>query len=165
MFDTIITYFKKRKDVLKVEVLSKDVKKIHIRTITKQDKKHEQFSNIFFQNHCFPLAATQFQGKYEIWTLGTADRKNFTTVYNKLKKKYPLKINFIKEDSIDSLLTIKQQEILLTAKHFGYFEWPRKKSITDICRLVKIPKTVFLSHLRKAENKIIESYFLRQKIE
>ncbi len=55
-------------------------------------------------------------------------------------------------------LTKKQREVLNYAKMFGYYEWPRKKSVTDICKIVKIPKTVFLSHLRKAENKIMKDY-------
>jgi len=159
-FNKIIKYLKSKKDVLSTEVLSKTDQDIYIRTITEHDTKHPKFSYIFFKNGCFPIAPTKFKDKYEVWTLGTANRKNITKVYEILKKKKDipeLKIKHIKEEPIQPKLTTKQRETLIYAKYYGYYEWPRKMSATEIAKMVNIPKTVFLSHLRKAENKIIKT--------
>ncbi len=160
-FRKITEYLEKRKDVLKAETLSEDDQGIYIRIITKKDRRTSQFSDLFFSHECFPAAPTRFEGKYEIWTLGTADRKNIAAVYNYLRKRHPVHINYLKEEKISNPLTPRQRETINYAQHFGYYQWPRKKTATEICNLVKIPKTVFLSHLRKAENKIIAEFLAR----
>jgi len=156
-YPKIITYLKKRKDVSCVETISKDNSTLHLRILTKESKKVKHFSNIFFKHNCFPVLPTIFRDKYEIWTLGTSVKNNITKIYELLKKNYKINIKYIKEENIKPKLTKKQQEVLNYAKYFGYFEWPRKKTATEIAKIVNIPKTVFLSHLRKAENKIINS--------
>ncbi len=157
-FQKVFNYLKNRKDVISAEIVSKSKNELHVRTITKAKVKQGQFSNIFFQNHCFPVAPTRFEKKYEVWTLGTAKRANLTKIYNLIKNKHETRITYLKEEPIKAKLTEKQREVLMYAKHFGYFEWPRKKTVTEIAQLLKIPKTVFLSHLRKAENKIMKAY-------
>lgn len=157
-FKKISEYLNKRKDVLKVEYLSEDNQSLYLRVLTKKDKPTPQFSDLFFEHHCFPVLPTKFEGKYEVWTLGTAEKRNITDVYNLLKDKHPVNINYLKEEKIQNTLTKKQREVLNYAKHFGYYEWPRKKSVTEICKMINMPKTVFLSHLRKAENKIMADF-------
>lgn len=159
LFKEVITYLKRRKSVAKVEVISKDEHKIYVRTLTKHTPKHNQFSDNFFDNDLFMVAPVKFEEGYEKWILGTIDKQNITKVYNLLKKQYKVKISLITEESIGSDLTTKQREALTYAKYFGYYEWPRTKGVTEISKLLKIPKTVFLSHLRKAENKIINKFF------
>jgi len=158
-FEEIIKYLKNRKDIKVVETISKDNHQIHLRTLTEHSPKHQQFSDLFFDNHLFMTGPVKFQEGYEKWTLATTQKKNIERVYNKLKKKYPLKIVYLKEETIGENLTAKQREAITFAKLFGYYEWPRKKGITEIASLLKTPKTVFLSHLRKAEQKIINKYF------
>ncbi len=162
-FKEIIAYLKKRKDVLKVEALSEDEQSLYLRVLTKKDKHRDQFSDMFFEHDCFPVLPTRFEEKYEVWTLGTAIKKNITKVYSELKKNHPVKIISLKEEKISSPLTKKQREVINFAKLFGYYEWPRKKSATEIAQLVNIPKTVFLSHLRKAEGKVISSFLSEEK--
>ena len=163
LFKKIIEYLKKRKDVLKVELLSEDNQSLYLRVLTKKDKMTTQFSDLFFEHHCFPVAPTRFEGKYEVWTLGTAEKKNITAIYHLLKEKHPLIIQHLKEEKMNNMLTKKQRDALTYAKHFGYYEWPRKKSVTEICRMICMPKTVFLSHLRKAENKILNAFVSKEE--
>ena len=160
-FSNIIEYLKKRPDVVRIEVLSQDHQSLYLRVLTKKDKRITQFSDIFFEHGCFAVVPTRFEGKYEVWTLGTAVKKNITELYHLLKKRYNIKINYLKEEKIENTLTAKQREALNYAKHFGYYEWPRRKSVTEICKMVNMPKTVFLSHLRKAENKIIADFLAK----
>jgi len=157
-FEQIKQYLKQKKHVQTAEIISQDKQKVLIRTLTKHSKKHQQFSDIFFNNHLFPIAPIQFEGKYEHWTLASTTKANITAVYTILKKKYQVRILSLKEENITSDLTPKQKEILHYAQHLGYYEWPRKKSATEISNMIHMPKTVFLSHLRKAEKKIIKQY-------
>jgi len=162
-FSKIIEYLKNRLDVSKVELLSEDEQCLYLRVLTKKNKHATQFSDVFFEHHCFPVVPTRFEGKFEVWTLGTSVKKNITDVYNFLKERYQVKIKSLKEEKIEAALTKKQREVLNYAKHFGYYEWPRKKTVTEICKLVNIPKTVFLSHLRKAEIKIISGFLSKSE--
>ena len=157
-FDKILDYYNKRKDVKTCEELSRSNSEIYIRTITKDNPKHPSFSNMFFKNNCFPIAPTKFENKYEIWTIETADRANLTKAYNLLKEENEVHIDYLKQDDLKANLTQKQRQAMMYAKYFGYFSWPRKKSATEIAEILKMPKTVFLSHLRKAENKILNEY-------
>ena len=154
-FDEIINYYKNRKEVNLIEELSRSDEEIYIRTITDNNPEHPSFSNMFFEKNCFPIEPTRFVNKYEIWTLGSAKKTNLTNVFNKLCKNNEVNIKFIKQESINAELTQKQRDIFMYAKYFGYYNWPRHKTATEIAQILKIPKTVFLSHLRKAENKIL----------
>ncbi len=151
-------YLQSRSDVLTLEKLSESTNRLYLRVSAKKDEHTSQFSDMFFEHACFLIAPTRFEEKHEIWTLGSSNRENISLVYEKLKKNHPVSISYLKEDSFNVLLTQKQQEILNYAKHFGYYEWPRQNSITNICSMINIPKTVFLSHLRKAEKKIMSQF-------
>ena len=158
-FKLIKEYLHKRKDTTKIELLSQNQDSMYLRVLTKNKQEFTQFSNLFYQNNCFPFAPTRFEKNEEIWTLATAEKKNITTVYELIRKKHPLRIKSLLQEDFNPKLTTKQQEVLNQAKLFGYYEWPRKTSATKIANLLHMPKTVFLSHLRKAEQKIITCYF------
>ena len=64
------------------------------------------------------------------------------------------------EEKQEPLLTQKQREIFSQAFHLGYYEWPRKITISKLSTTLRISKTVLLSHLRKAEHKILKNYIL-----
>ncbi len=162
-FQAIIDYLRRKKGVKTVETIIRDKQKIYIRTLTQHSPQHQQFSNLFFDNHLFMAAPVRFEDGYEKWCLATVDKKNIEKVYAILQKKYSIEIVYLKEESIVEDLTEKQREAITLAKHFGYYEWPRKRGITEIVSILKVPKTVFLSHLRKAENKIINHFFESSK--
>ena len=61
----IVPFLKKDKYVARVEVLHEEENKIYVRTLTKHTEKHKQFSNIFFDNHLFPIAPVRFEKGYE----------------------------------------------------------------------------------------------------
>lgn len=54
-------------------------------------------------------------------------------------------------------LTGKQVKALLTALDHGYYNLPRSATAEEIARRLKIPRTSFTDHLRKAENKAIQA--------
>lgn len=56
-----------------------------------------------------------------------------------------------------SRLTEKQAEALLTSFRRGYYSLPRKADLSTIASEVRIPRTTFAEHLKKAENKLMQS--------
>lgn len=157
-FPSILLYLQQRLDVLRVEPLSRNKNTIFLRAITKKDDKYFPFSDFFSEHGLDPLSPTKFIEKYERWTLGSAKKTNITKVYQLLKKRFALRVVSITEQANQPLLTEKQRKVFTYAFHFGYYEWPRKITVTKLSTTLNIPKTVLLSHLRKAEQKIIRKH-------
>lgn len=58
---------------------------------------------------------------------------------------------------ISESLTDRQQSAIRAAYHAGMFEWPRENTAQDIADSLDIAPSTFHHHLRKAEQKIVES--------
>ena len=54
-------------------------------------------------------------------------------------------------------LTKKQARALVTALDNGYYNLPRSATALEIARSIGIPRTSFVDHLRKAQNKVIRA--------
>jgi predicted DNA binding protein len=67
--------------------------------------------------------------------------------------------------SLFGTLTDKQTRALMTALDNGYYRLPRTSNAGDIARLMGVPRTSFVDHLRKAENKVLQAVgpYLRLK--
>ncbi len=62
-------------------------------------------------------------------------------------------------------LTDKQLRALITALNNGYYHMPRSATAEEIAQRLGLPRTSFLDHLRKAENKVLQAVgpYLRLK--
>jgi predicted DNA binding protein len=54
-------------------------------------------------------------------------------------------------------LTAKQRRALMTALDQGYYNMPRKATAGKIAERLGIPRTSYVDHLRKAENKVLQA--------
>jgi hypothetical protein len=54
-------------------------------------------------------------------------------------------------------LTSKQRRALITALDNGYYRMPRRATAGDIAGRLGIPRTSYVDHLRKAENKVLQA--------
>lgn len=54
-------------------------------------------------------------------------------------------------------LTSKQRRALITALDNGYYRIPRRATAGDIAGKLGIPRTSYVDHLRKAENKVLQA--------
>lgn len=60
-------------------------------------------------------------------------------------------------DALFSDLTAKQMDALVAAYNHGYYSLPRRADVTTIATKTRVPRTTFQEHLKKAENKLINS--------
>jgi predicted DNA binding protein len=67
--------------------------------------------------------------------------------------------------SLFGTLTQKQAKALMTALDNGYYRMPRTSTAGEIAELMGVPRTSFVDHLRKAENKVLQGVgpYLRLK--
>jgi len=54
-------------------------------------------------------------------------------------------------------LTTKQRQALITALDFGYYRLPRTATAGEIAEKLRVPRTSYVDHLRKAENKVLQA--------
>lgn len=70
------------------------------------------------------------------------------------------KIKQVSPPLSDEILTARQREIIMLAKSVGYFDFPRKKSLSDLAKELRISTSSIGQIMRTAESKIIESYLM-----
>lgn len=104
----------------------------------------------------FPVTIHNGYATIEIFA-NESQVKLFEKVFGKIKI---LKIS----DEINKKenLTLKQKEILETAYMLGFFSYPRKISLTQLAKHLKISKATLSENLRVAENKIVSNFFLEK---
>ena len=81
--------------------------------------------------------------------------KRFTNVVIKHLSSIPFK-----EQS--QLLTTKQMDAIKLAVEMGYYEIPRKATVERICEKLNIKRVAMQERLRRAEKKIINSFYFNE---
>ena len=99
---------------------------------------------------------------FEYWELGSWDKKQLVDFYNKTKKIATVELLKLKQEfpavfiqKAVPKLTAKQRTALELALEFGYYKYPREISVEELAKRVKMPRTTFQEHLRKAEEKVM----------
>lgn len=59
-------------------------------------------------------------------------------------------------DFLDDQLTQKQRDVIRTAYHAGYFEWPRGSTAEDLAESMDISSPTLHNHLRRAQQNILD---------
>lgn len=62
-------------------------------------------------------------------------------------------------ESIHDDLSPRQREFLFEARDAGYYTWPRNVSANDVAEQADISASTFLEHIRRGEQKILQSVF------
>ena len=56
-------------------------------------------------------------------------------------------------------MTDRQREALEAAYRAGYFDWPRESTAEEVAESPDITSATLHSHLRKAESRLVETFF------
>lgn len=88
------------------------------------------------------------------------DQQSLTSFIEGIKKIGTIvKTSFLKPvyqgNNLLSCLTNKQKEILIQAKNFGYYEYPRKINSEQLAKHINLGRATVIEHIRKAESRIM----------
>jgi predicted DNA binding protein len=88
------------------------------------------------------------------------DQESLISFINGVKKiGIIVKTSFVKPiyqgNNLLSCLTNKQKEVLINAKNFGYYEYPRKINSEKLAKHLGLGRATVVEHMRKAENRIM----------
>ena len=80
-------------------------------------------------------------------------------IINKLgevKQMHVQPASFHQEDMLANL-TKRQREVLIAAKRYGYYDYPRRMNAEELAKRVGVSKATVVEHLRKAEGRLVAS--------
>jgi len=106
---------------------------------------------------------------WEEWNVACLDKEYLIKIIEVGEKLYNIKILEFKQRKIKNFgfltilpeLTEKQKQALKLAVDNGYYNYPRKTEVQKLAKIFGVAFSAFQAHLRKAENKIINSIFGR----
>lgn len=99
---------------------------------------------------------------YHIWDLASFDRKELEKVIEFSTKYLDAKILVFKQEKITNIsftkilpeLTDNQKNAMQLAINSGYYDYPKKITLPELAKKMKISYSTFQAHLKKAEGKI-----------
>jgi predicted DNA binding protein len=124
------------------------------------------------KNNCLNLQPMVYTGGWEWYRVMAFSDRDIKKLFQNLERTHSnvevTSRKSISEESIHSSLLIpagfllgglteKQTRALIAALDNGYYNLPRNASALEIARRLGIPRTSFVDHLRKAQNKLIRT--------
>ncbi|MDY6765331.1 MAG: helix-turn-helix domain-containing protein, partial [Halobacteria archaeon] len=89
----------------------------------------------------------------------TAPHKQLSELSNQLNKfGIRFTVEYIRDIDAEHLLTDRQREVVLTAIEEGYYDTPRKASLTEIAERAEVAKSTCSEILHRAEEKIVKQF-------
>lgn len=94
-----------------------------------------------------------------IWEVTTSSERLSTLGTRLEEAEVDFEIEYVRDepaDPADSLLTDRQRELLLTAAEQGYYDTPRRATLTEVSESLDISKATGSDVLHRAEGKILK---------
>ncbi len=125
--------------------------------------------NITGQNHISDIGPATYLDGWGYFRGIAFDEANIKSMFHDLQKLGPVELLSKKNihqdaapttvwvETFFSDLTGKQMEALSKAYDYGYYSTPRRNTTESISATLGISRSTYEEHLRKAENKVIES--------
>jgi predicted DNA binding protein len=128
-------------------------------------------SPVFEKNNCLELQPCVYKGGWEYYRVISFSerdmRKAFATIepYCKVEiiSRRAIPSGAVKETMLVSTsalfggLTRKQVHALVFALENGYYQVPKKVTTEEMASMLRLPRTTYEEHLRKAEGKVLRS--------
>lgn len=154
-FEKIISYLKKSKGYKLVREIerSKDTLMLLVVLYQKSYIQNiiQKYNGFFIDLH------TCYEG-WENWHIGVVNRDAIDKIIAELNKIGTLKVLYIGEvDFASRLLSRQQKKVFSYAYEQGYYNVPRKTTISRIAKALRVNSATAGEHLMKAENKIINA--------
>lgn len=146
--------FKAFEYVREVEILESGYMKVVV------DSSEFPLAQLIHEVGAFYIYPIKFSEGREVCTLIFENKKELRKVLKQLPYDWKIvrignvNLHFDLED-----LTPQQLKAVNLAIEKGYFEIPKKVNLEELSTQMKISRTTFLEHLRKAEKKILSMYF------
>ena len=146
--------FKAFEYVREVEILESGYMKVVV------DSTEFPLAQLIHEVGAFYIYPIKFSEGREVCTLIFENKKELRKVLKQLPYDWKIvrigniNLQFDLED-----LTPQQLKAVNLAIEKGYFEIPKKVNLEELSTQMKISRTTFLEHLRKAEKKILSRYF------
>jgi predicted DNA binding protein len=123
------------------------------------------------KRNCLNLQPMVYTGGWEWYHVVAFSDRDVRSLFKDLEKHCTIEVTsrrsiseelvhdnlLISTSSILGGLTGKQAEALVTGLDNGYYNLPRSATAEEIAKRLGIPRTSFVDHLRKAENKVIQA--------
>ncbi len=61
------------------------------------------------------------------------------------------------QEDVLAALTKRQREVVVAAKRYGYYEYPRRMNAEELAKRIGVSKATVVEHLRKAEGRLLEA--------
>ena len=163
---------------LEEDLGSKYVRRVSVnegRTLVVQKHRFtsmKQNVNAAIEDHnCMEVPPTVYRGGYEWYRVLAFDHADLIRLFGALARwaevevvsKERLSERSARDTATVSMrsllggLTNKQRSALLVALSRGYFDTPSRVRTIDISRTMKVPRTTYETHLRKAEGKVLRA--------
>jgi len=157
-------YLKNHPKIVKWEILSENT----IMTLARHKTELKVYDTVYDSVFIHPAPAYMDKEGFEIIQLACWERKDLQDHIEVVKKNKTTKhfeILQFRAKKMDDLYSLKflpnlapqQLNALRMASKEGYYDFPRKISLTKLARLAKVSKTTFRENLKKAEKKIMPS--------
>jgi len=108
----------------------------------------------------------------EHWEIATWDKRLLTDFISDVEKiAVKLEIRSIKETKLTDIyfsrflpkLTAQQRQAITLAFEFGYYRWPRKTSLGQLSKAMRVSISTFREHLKRAEEKLMPNLIMQLK--
>jgi predicted DNA binding protein len=128
-------------------------------------------SPVFEKNNCLELQPCVYKGGWEYYRVISFSEKDLRKVFSTLEPYCKLEMisrraipsGAVKETMLVSTsalfggLTKKQVQALVFALENGYYQVPKKVTTEEMASRLRLPRTTYEEHLRKAEGKVLRS--------
>jgi hypothetical protein len=151
--ETLRTEFETFLHVREFEVLESGYARVVI------DSSQFPLAKLIHDAGAFYIYPIKFMKGREICILIFESKKELRTVLKGLDDWKIIRIGNVNLQFDLEDLTPKQLQAVNLAIEKGYFEIPKKVNLEELSNQMKLSRTTFLEHLRKAEKKILSRYF------
>jgi len=156
-FSAVLDFLKGHPRIRGVEVLDQGDDSLFALVKSSHEKS---IINAISRMGVFVLKPTLLVGDREVWTLGMVRRETAQDLVRSLNEAGDVEVLSLVKEEFDTLhLTPMQRTALDTAFAHGYYAFPRQITPTELAKKMGLAKSTYLEHLRKAEQKILHSYF------